>query len=61
MKVSVGGKKVSAGFVGNNTDAVLREKYLKYIVAVAMRIAIRRPDRVKCVSPHVPGNYSHCG
>jgi hypothetical protein len=42
MKVSVGGKKFSAIFVDNNPDAVLREKKLKLIVAVVMRIGLRR-------------------
>jgi hypothetical protein len=60
MKVSVGGKKLSVVFVDNNPDAVLREKYLKYIAAVAMRITTRRHDRRKYVSPRRPYNYSDC-
>ena len=61
MKFSVSGKKFSAGVVGKNPDAVLRENYLKYIAAVPMRNAIRRRDLLKCISPHRPSNYSDCG
>jgi hypothetical protein len=37
MKVSVSGKRFSADAVGNNPDAVLREKYLRFIAAVVTR------------------------